>query len=73
MCVRVFVQHVFVCFMCTYSQCSRSALITIDYNADSDPDIAFYLNADPDPVSKTNADPCMHAHPYPDHGKTKGT
>jgi hypothetical protein len=34
--------------------------IRIGFNADPDPDLAFYLNAnpDPDPGSQTNADPC---------------
>ncbi len=32
-------------------------LISIGFNADPDPDPAFYLNADPDPGSQTNADP----------------
>ncbi len=45
--------------------------ICIGFNANPDPDPAFYLNADPDtdPGSETNADP-GGSNPDPDPGKT---
>jgi hypothetical protein len=63
MCVRVYVQHVFV------SSCVQPVQwIRIDFHADSDPNIAFVdPDPDPDPVTKPMQ---IHAHSYPDSGKT---
>jgi hypothetical protein len=46
--------------------------VGIDFNADPNPDPAFYLNADPDPWSQTNTDPdpWSRTNADPDPGQT---
>ena len=43
--------------MFTFLCCGPVLLIRIGFNADPDPEQAFYVNADQDPGSQTNAGP----------------